>query len=136
MILTLVAPSDLRRHWPRILGSLCAVRTKAPCDWIAEDVYHAIKSGAAACHVGEDNGYAGVLITTLTHAEFSGERALHVWIVHNAGEADALEAGLPLLRQMAQAAGAKRITFGSPRPGWAKRFAMTEATYTIPMETP
>jgi Mor family transcriptional regulator len=51
MRLELVHPDNLRSHWPRILSSLCAVRAKASDDWIAEDVYHAIKAGHAACHV-------------------------------------------------------------------------------------
>ena len=48
----LVTPADLRTHWPRISASLDAVQAKAPDDWIAEDVYYAIKSGAAACYIG------------------------------------------------------------------------------------
>lgn len=42
----LVAPADLRNHWPRISASLDAVKAKAPHeDWIHEDVYAAIKFG-------------------------------------------------------------------------------------------
>lgn len=135
MELTLVTPQGLRAAWPLILPSLQAVQAKAADDWIPEDVYHAIKAGDAACHVGTDaTGYCGILITTRTIAEFSGTPALHVWIVHNTGGADVLEAGLPLLRQMARRAGAARITFGSPRPGWGKRFPLISATYEIPLE--
>lgn len=47
----LVHPDGLRNHWPLIRASLDAVQAKCPEDWIAEDVYHAIKSGAACCHV-------------------------------------------------------------------------------------
>jgi hypothetical protein len=137
MELTLVPSAGVRQAWPLILPSLQAVQAKTADDWIPEDVYHALKSGEAACHLGTDaNGFCGVLITTRTTAEFSGTPALHVWIVHNAGDADLLEAGMPLLRQMAQKAGFARITFGSPRPGWAKRFPLVSATYAIPMETP
>jgi hypothetical protein len=74
-----------------------------------------------------------VLITTLTTAEFSGTRALHVWIVHNAGSADLLDEGMPMLRDMARHAGVSKITFGSPRPGWAKRFPLLSATYEVPL---
>lgn len=133
MRLELVHPNDLRTHWPRILSSLCAVKCRASDDWIAEDVYHAIKAGSAALHVAlTDAGYAGCLITTLTRAEFSGTPALHVWIAHSVG-GDVFEAGLPMLRDMARHAGATRITFGSPRPGWAKRFPLVSATYEVPI---
>lgn len=102
---------------------------KASDDWIPEDVYHAIKAGTAACHLSGD----GLLITTLTRAEFSGTRALHVWIVHNTGGPDVIDANLPLLRAMAHRAGATKITFGSPRIGWAKRFPLVSATYEVPL---
>lgn len=49
--LHLIPPGTLRQHWPDIRASLDAVRAKAVDDWIAEDVYHAIKAGHAACHV-------------------------------------------------------------------------------------
>jgi hypothetical protein len=133
MNLVLIQPQGLREVWPHILGSLCKVRTKAQDDWIAEDVYHAIKAGDAACHMAvNDQGYAGCLITTMTSAEFSNAQALHVWIAHSVG-GDVFEAGLPMLRDMAKKAGVSRITFGSPRPGWAKRFPLIEATYGIPL---
>lgn len=128
----LVTPVDLRAHWPQIRESLAAVTAKAADDWIAEDVYHAIKAGHAACHIAlNDQGYAGLLVTTLTRAEFSGTPALHVWIVHNAGTPDVMDAGLPVLKQLAQRAGAARITFGSPRLGWSKRYPLISATYEV-----
>jgi hypothetical protein len=137
MELTLVPPAGVRQAWPLILPSLQAVLAKTHDDWIPEDVYHALKSGEAACHLATDHsGFCGVLITTRTTAEFSGETALHVWIAHNTGNADVFAAGLPMLREMARKGGFTRITFGSPRPGWAKRFPLVSATYAIPMETP
>jgi hypothetical protein len=135
MELTLVPPAGVRAAWPLILQSLQAVQAKTADDWIPEDVYHALKSGEAACHLASGaSGFCGILITTRAVAEFSGTPALHVWIVHNTGPADVLEAGLPLLRDMARKGGFTRITFGSPRPGWAKRFPLVSAIYAIPME--
>lgn len=135
MNIVLVTPEALRGHWPMVRQSLDAVRSASEADWIAEDVYHAIKSGSAACHIGVgDTGYLGCLITTLTQTEFSRQPEFHVWIVHSVGDADVFAAGLGLVRAMAKAAGARRITFGSSRSGWAKRFPLVTATYEIPME--
>lgn len=132
MDFVMITPDTLRQHWPRVSESLDAVLAKAPEDWIKEDVYHALKSGAAACHFAVDEtGYAGLLITTRRIAEFSGEPSLHVWIAHNTGDSDVIEAGLDLLRKVASAAGFKRITFGSPRLGWSKRFPLVSATYEV-----
>lgn len=135
MNIVLVTPNALRGHWPAIRQSLDAVQAASPDDWIAEDVYHAIKAGTAACHIGiGETGYLGCLITTLTQAEFSREPGFHVWITHSMGDADVFAEGLGLVRAMAKAAGARRITFGSSRQGWGKRFALCRAVYEIPME--
>lgn len=129
-----VTPATLRQHWPRILGSLCVVRAKNDNDWIAEDVYHSIKSGESACHLAYDGEhYAGLLVTKLSIAEYSGTRSLFVWIAHNEGAPDVMDAGLPLLREMATRANAQRITFGSPRKGWAKRYPLITAMYEVPL---
>lgn len=131
----LVTPEALRSHWPRIKTSLEAVQAKAPEDWICEDVYHAIKAGEAACHIAVDGqGYAGLLITQALQADYSREPLFHVWITHNASDADVFTAGLAMVRDMAKIAGARRITFGSPRNGWGKRFPLVSATYEIPWE--
>lgn len=71
------------------------------------------------------------MIVTKTAAEFSGRSALHVWIAHNAGSVDVLHAGLSLLREIATREGIPRITFGSPRLGWARRFPLISATYEV-----
>lgn len=71
------------------------------------------------------------MITTITRAEFSGRPSLHVWIVHNEGDASVMDEGHELLRKMAHNAGVSRITFGSPRVGWAKRYKLVSATYEI-----
>lgn len=132
MDFVLVTPDALRANWPTIRAALDAVQAKAPEDWIAEDVYHAIKSGKVACHLIYSAGqYAGLLIVRPEFAEFSGTPSLHVWIAHNAGGEDVFEAGEGLLKSTAQRMGASSITFGSPRPGWAKRYRLVSATYEI-----
>lgn len=78
-----------------------------------------------------DGGFAGLMVTAMARAEFSGKAALHVWIAHNEGDADVIEAGLEMLRNTALKAGIPRITFGSPRLGWSKRYKLVSATYEI-----
>lgn len=95
-------------------------------------MYHAIKAGHAACHYAlNESGFAGLLVTTKAISEFSRTPSIHVWIAHNASDADVIEGGLALLRDMAQQAGATRITFASPRVGWAKRHKLISATYEV-----
>lgn len=79
----------------------------------------------------QDGKFLGLLVTTMQVDEYSGDKALHVWIAHNRGEQDVIEAGLEMLKAMAAAAGAKCITFGSPRKGWLKRHKILMVTYEI-----
>lgn len=135
MELVLVPPAGVRQTWPLILPSLQAVMAKGAVEWIPEDVYHALKTGDAVCHIATDaGGYAGCMVTQRVTDHYSGKQSLHVWIVHNAGPAELLDCGMPMLQEMARKGGFARITFGSPRKGWAKRFPMIEATYEIPIE--
>lgn len=71
------------------------------------------------------------MVTTISRAEFSGYPALHVWIAHNEGDTDVMEQGLELLRAMARQAGVSKITFGSPRVGWSKKYKLVSATYEV-----
>lgn len=128
----LIPPNGLRAVWPEVKSSLLAVQAKSPEDWIPEDVYHAIKSGSAALHLAREGGQlSGVLVTTVTFSEFSGRKFLHVWVAHNLGSADVIEAGIEMLRDMAKACNAEMITFGSKRAGWKSRHTTISATYGI-----
>lgn len=127
-----VNPIDLRQFWPQVREGLDAMPAE---DWIAEDVYHAIKSGQVALHIAIGNqGYEGFLVLQRLATEFTNQPILHVWLAHNAGGGDVYETGQSLIRQTAANIGAKKITFGSPRKGWAKRYPLVSATYEIPME--
>lgn len=128
----LIKPSELRAVWPQVKSSLLAVQAKSQEDWIPEDVYHAIKSGEAALHLAKVSGeLAGVLVTTVTFSEFAGRKFLHVWVAHNLGDSDVIDAGIGMLRDMAKGCGAEMITFGSKRAGWKSRYTTVSATYGI-----
>lgn len=126
-----IPPGDLRHVWPEVKAGL----DKMPAeDWIAEDVYHAIKSGQASLHIGANPGFAGFLVLEKRITQYSKLPTLHVWLAYNAGDADVFTAGLEMVRATARKVGASKITFGSPRPGWQKRFPLVTATYEIPIE--
>lgn len=105
-------------------------------DWIAEDVYAEVRFGGAAMHVvTEGDQFLGFLALQVKEAEFSGKTILHVWLAYNAGSVDVISEGEQLIRDTAKRINASKITFGSPRKGWAKRYPLVTATYEIPMKT-
>lgn len=127
----LIQPDGLRAIWPQILVGL----EKMPAeDWISEDVYHAIRSGESALYIGtNESGYAGFIVLRQQRTEFSREPVLHVWLAHNVGDADVFGAAQDFVKQIARSMGAKKITFGSPRIGWSKRYPLISATYEVPL---
>lgn len=132
MELIIVKPAELRAHWPVISAALDSVIEATSPDWIKEDVYHRIKTGAAfahlICHLGE---YRSLFILTEECEEFSGTSSVHIWIAHNTGDSDSYDFGLEQIKQIARASGVTRLTLESPRPGWGKRFRLVSATYEV-----
>lgn len=127
----LIHPTQLRGVWPKIRAGLEAM---PPDDWIAEDVYHAIKSGESALHVFTEAGqFAGFLVLRRLVAEFSGEVSCHIWLAYSVSHADAYLAAESFIKESAKRMGASRITFSSPRKGWAKRYPLASCTYEIPL---
>ena len=128
----LIQPDGLRTVWPQVRAGL---DTMPADDWIPEDVFHAVKSGAAALYLGvSDKGFCGFLILQKLIAEFSRTPTLHCWLAYNHGGQDIYDAAAEFLKEHAKHMGAARLTFGSPRPGWGKRFPCLTATYEIPLE--
>lgn len=127
-----INPAHLHADWPLIRTSLEAVKAKCGNRWIPEDVYHLLKTNHSVLHMAYEAGeYAGLIVTTKTACEFSGEPELHVWIAHNVGDRNVIESGMEFLRQMARSAGVTRVTFDSPRLGWSKVHELESATYRV-----
>lgn len=127
----LISPASLRAVWDDVRAGLDKM---PPEDWIAEDVYHAIMSGQAALYVGRcDQQFAGFVVLQRHVADYSGVVSCHIWLAFNDGGQEAYDAALGLYRQVAKQMGASRITFCSPRSGWAKRYRPVSTTYEIPL---
>lgn len=127
-----IHPEALHGVWPRVSEGLAKILEKSSDDWLPEDVYHALKSGQSQLFiVANEQGFAGFLVLRVVQREFSRTQDMHVWCAYSVGDADVFEAGLNLVRDAARRAGCQRITFGSQREGWKKRFAVDEITYRI-----
>lgn len=112
-----ITPNDLVFEWERVRHGLEICRETTSDDWLPEDVYMAIKSGNAALYVGEDDGdYLGFLVVQLLPM-FHGAR-LHVWCAYSATDKPLMREYMQRVREIAQAAGAKKITFSSTREEW------------------
>jgi hypothetical protein len=121
--LTQVNPAELHTWWPLVRRGLERVRTKARASWLSEDIYSAVRTGAATMHVGYiDRQYAGVLVLTINADPFTAERSLLLWAVYTCHPL-ALGFGLAEVKAMAARAGVRKLVFHSPRRGWSRRLA-------------
>lgn len=75
--------------------------------------------------------FGGFIVLQRRETEFTGLPILHVWLAYNAGDRDVFQAGEATIRQAAAQMGADRITFGSPRLGWSRRYPLVTATYAL-----
>lgn len=122
-----VNPSELHDIWPLIRRGLEIVAKKSEADWIPEDIYMALRQGKSTLHI-DYNGdeYDGFVVITET-PDYHG-LTLYIWaaycVTHNA-----IDRYLPTIKEMARSVGAKKIRFGSPRKGWAKRFKAITTIY-------
>ena len=107
----LILPDDLHTVWDEVRTGLVEVQKFSAEDWLPEDIYMAIKGGNAALYVG-DTGFLVMQLIPMYH----GKR-LHVWCAYNDGR-PALRVFLNSVKTIAKEAGAKKITFSSPRDEW------------------
>lgn len=127
-----IHPDQLHAYWPTIRPGVESVMRESGNGWIPEDVYLSLKLQQSTLHVGYvDNRYQGFVVLTPTKVHDGSN--LHIWLTYSEPSATMLPTFFPAIRECAEAMRAKRITFHSSRPGWA-RVAPTlgfEATQTI-----
>ena len=111
MILQPVAPNELRKHWDVVKAGLAEIQQRAPDDgWIAEDVYHALRSGHAFLVLIADKGF---LVYQVLPGD-DGQGLLFIWIIH--GDLIGVKAELESeLEAFGRSINVARIRWGSPR---------------------
>lgn len=131
MRLAFVPPAQLRAVWPRVLAGLAEVQAASPEPWWPEDVYHAIKSGAAQLFTAGPSAWVVVAVDV---EPFTGDRVLHLWAGYSEPGTDVLEQAMTQLQQIAKEAGCIAVRFGSTRKGWSKRYRIHSITYEVQVE--
>jgi hypothetical protein len=107
--------TDIRKWWPFVRDGLQRVQRHCVDDWIPEDVYASLIAGQSFLFIGQ--GKEPEIAIVVSPAQSYGGLYWHVWTT--AGERH--DDYLPLLEEHARRAGARRLTFFSPRRGWARK---------------
>ena len=109
----------IRLLWPFIRQGLGIVSQHSPDNWIPEDVFMALSTGAAFLHISTQEGtMAGFVVLTFSQG-YSG-RECHVWCAYNTGPSGGLKGEDAGVAEIAAQEGCKFLTFFSPRPGWER----------------
>lgn len=113
-----IPPDDLIFEWEHVRAGLLEVKKHSAEDWLPEDVYMSIKLGQASLHMAEDKegGYLGFMVLQLLPT-YHGKK-LHVWCAYGNNNQPVLRLFLNEMKTLAKNAGAKEITFTSPRDEW------------------
>lgn len=101
---------DVRPYWSWVRKGLEDVLLKTKDRWIPEDVYLSLMTGKSHLFKCSE----GFVITTMTQDQYSKESCLHIWIAWGPNT-NVLQEAMGNLEKMALDAGAKRISFISPR---------------------
>lgn len=114
-----IHPSHLHDAWEQVKDGLEECRKSEDDDIYMEDIYAAIKYGAATLHlVYADLNYVGFAVLIPRADAYSSEPKLHIWFVHGAMQhaAEFIAEVEKLAKQMK----AERITFQSPHHGFER----------------
>ena len=115
-LLTPIPAVDLHKHWDWLRAGLERVRAKVATEWIPEDIWQAIRSGAAGVSIIADG--AGFIV--LQRQERARGPCLFIWVVE--GELAQYEQAMYAeLEHVARDMKAPTIEMHSPRKGWAQR---------------
>jgi hypothetical protein len=113
-----IATSDLHFEWERVRAGLLIVKGTTSDDWLPEDVYMMLMTGAASLYVGEDETgeYLGFMVLQ-AQPMFHG-RKLHVMCAYSATSRQLMRTAWAELQQLAKQISATKITFISNREEW------------------
>jgi GNAT superfamily N-acetyltransferase len=110
-----VGSSEVHLYWARIKPEIDRLLRFGSDGYVTEDVFVFLRNGVATLYVN-DGEWAGFAILQLL-PNYYGKR-LHCWIVQTTSDPKEY---MDKLIAIAKSHGADRITFESPRKGWARR---------------
>ena len=141
VVITVIKPAELHQHWDFIERGLEAIRRKVKPDWLAGDVYGALRADAAvACIVSRGVRLLGFLIWHRQERPWSHKLDVFVWATwalplreRLPGDdiAEAIWRGREYLYGVKRAIGAEKVIAISSRRGFVKRYGFKELFFTL-----
>lgn len=113
--------SDLHDCWHYVRPGIETILRKNPGNYLPEDVFHSLKTGASLLGLFEDSE-TGEWVAFIVLTKVDGNDGLQwfVWCFYNTAGNQAIQDNWALVLDWCKATGARRIITQSIRPGWAK----------------
>jgi hypothetical protein len=123
--------TQLSEVWPDVKSGLEVILKRTRQTWIAEDVYHALKTKQSILLIGIEEGkFAGFVVLTMNKSHDGIEG--HIWVAYNISKSEYINTSWPIIQGFCKAAGCKRVTMSSSRKGWGRR---GEKLGLVPVQT-
>jgi hypothetical protein len=130
-IIPVDSDTQLREVWPDVKTGLEVILKRTQQTWIAEDVYHALKTKQSILLIGMESGqFSGFVVLTMNKG-FDGLEG-HIWVAYNISKSEYINTSWPIIQGFCKAAGCKRVTMSSSRKGWGRR---GEKLGLVPIQT-
>jgi hypothetical protein len=130
-IIPVDSDTQLREVWPDVKTGLEVILKRTQQTWIAEDVYHALKTKQSILLIGMESGqFSGFVVLTMNKG-FDGLEG-HIWVAYNISKSEYINTSWPIIQGFCKAAGCKRVTMSSSRKGWGRR---GEKLGLVPVQT-
>lgn len=121
----LVTPEGLPSVWPFVVRALDVVRKKTHETYSDGEVYACLHKRTAFLWLDR------VVCPQMLGILVPENGGLHVWVTANFGPPSLLSEAVAWVKEQQREHGFSRITFDSPRKGWAKHFRVTQYTYEV-----
>lgn len=109
--------AGIGREWDRVRAGLVEVKRMTTDDWLPEDVYMCLKTGAASLYVGEQDGeYLGFVVLRLVSTYHA--KKVEIWAAYSATKRPLMRLLWPQIQEISRDAGASLISFTSARDEW------------------
>lgn len=117
--------------WPWVRDGFERAKRKTGDPCMAEDVYAALMERRAHLYVSySEDGEPDFFGVFVPENEW-GIKTLSIWVAANLGGPELLAPAMEWTRGFAKHHGFQKITFTSPRKGWAKHFKVAQIIYEV-----
>lgn len=119
-----IPPEKLHSVWTQVREGLQKVQWKTQEEWIVEDVYAALRNGAASLYLAD-----AFFVVVTFRDRYDGAREMHIWCGYGPWQIE--NGAFDEITELAKELKCAFVTFLSPRRGWEENHFGYEMVHTL-----